>query len=232
MVLNPRMNQCLAQLSDEEFQRLEPQLRLVSLAKGRLLYDQGDSIKNFIFPVTAKIAIASNLDGDAYTDLVLIGSWGMIGSRLLIDGISSHRVYVSVPGFAYEISASPMLHEFRRFAGVHDICIATIENMLAKISNEVICSRFHSLEQRLAKWFLLRMDEGDDTTLETTHQAIANSMGYKREAVTLALRQFQGIEVSRGKIHVSYRGWMERASCSCFVPPQWTMDRQLDIWEK
>ena len=232
MVLNSRMNQCLAQISDEEFQRLEPQLRLVSLAKGRLLYDQGDSIKNFIFPVTAKIAIASNLDGDAYTDLVLIGSWGMIGSRLLIDGISSHRVYVSVPGFAYEISASPMLHEFRRFAGVHDICMTTIENMLAKISNEVICSRFQSLEQRLAKWFLLRMDEGDDNTIDTTHQAIATSMGYKREAVTLALRQFQGIEVSRGKIHVSDRGWMERASCSCFVPPQWTMDRQLDIWEK
>lgn len=232
MVLNPRMNQCLAQLSDEEFQRLEPQLRLVSLTKGRLLYEAGDPIRNFLFPVTSKIAIASNLDGDAYTDLVLIGSWGMIGRRLLIDGISSHRVYVSVPGFAYEISASPMLHEFRRFAGVHDICMATIENLLAKISNEVICSRFHSLEQRLAKWLLLRLDEGDDTTLETTHQAIATSMGYKREAVTLALRQFQGIEVSRGKIHVTDRGWMERACCSCYVSPQRTMDTQLDIWEK
>ena len=232
MVLNPRMNQCLAQLSDEEFQRLEPQLRLVSLTKASVLFEPGDSMKSFLFPVTAKISIATSFDGVNFTDLVLVGSWGIIGRRILIDGISSHRVYVSVPGFAYEISASPMLHEFRRFAGVHDICMATIENLLAKISNEVICSRFHSLEQRLAKWFLLRMDEGDDNTINTTHQAIATSMGYKREAVTLALRQFQGIEVSRGKIHVSDRGWMERACCSCYVSPHRTMDTQLDIWEK
>jgi CRP-like cAMP-binding protein len=231
-VINPRMNQCLAQLSDGEYKNLEPQLRLVSLARGRVLFESGDSMKSFLFPVTAKIAIATSIDGDNFTDLVLVGSWVMIGRRILIDGISSHRIYVSVPGFAYEISASPMLHEFRRFAGVHDICLATFENLLLKISNEAICSRFHSLEQRLAKWLLLRLDEGNDTTLETTHQAIATSMGYKREAITLALHRFQGIEVSRGKIHVTDRGWMERACCSCYIPSHLINNKQLDIWGK
>jgi CRP-like cAMP-binding protein len=231
VMLNPRMNQCLAQLSEEEYQGLEPQLRLVSLTRGRVLYEPGDSMKRFLFPVTAKISIATCFDDENFTDIVLIGNWGMIGRRILIDGISSHRVHVSVTGFAYEIDASTMLHEFRRFAGVHDICIATVENLLSQISNEVMCSRFHSLEQRLAKWVLLRLDEADDTTVETTHQSIATSMGYKREAISLALSQFEGIEVSRGRIHVTDRGWMRRASCGCYVPPL-VFDTQLNIWEK
>ena len=229
-MLNPRMNQCLAQLSEAEYQGLEPQLRLISLAKGTVLYEPGDPIRKFHFPVTAKLVIAASFDEEAFTDIVMIGSEGMIGRRLLIDGISSHRVYVSVAGFAYEISASPMLHEFRKFAGVHDICLASIENMLLKISAEVICSRFHSLEQRLAKWLLLRLDESDGAVLETTHQSMATSLGYKREAITLALRHFQGIELSRGKIHVRDRSWLERACCNCYKPPNRGIDRQLQIW--
>lgn len=216
-MLNPRMNLCLAQLSDDEFRSLEPHLKLVSLPQGRLMYEPGDPIRKFHFPVTAKIVIAASLDRESFTDIVLIGSEGMIGRRLLIDGISCHRVYVSVAGFAYEVNASPILHEFRRFSGVHGICMASIENMLMKMSKEVICSRFHSLEQRLAKWMLVRLKDSDGDRLETTHQSIAESLGYKREAITLALHRFKGIQVSRGKIYVTDRAWIERTSCRCYA---------------
>lgn len=215
-MINPRMNQCLAQLSEDEYLSLESHFKLVSLPKGKLLYDPGDRIKNFLFPVTAKVAIGTSLDEEKFTDIAVIGAEGMIGRRLLIDGISSHRVYVSVAGFAYEIGESLMLQEFRKFAGVHDICMTSIEQLLLKISTEVICSRFHTLEQRLAKWMLLRLDEGMGKEVETTHQMIGFSLGYKREAITLALRRFPGIKVSRGRIHVNDRGRLERTTCSCY----------------
>lgn len=229
-MLNPRMNHCLAQLDEGEYSRIEAELRLVSLTQGQLLYEAGDPIRKFLFPVTAKIAISASLDGDHYTDIVLIGAEGMLGRRLLIDGISSHRAYVSVAGFAYEISALPILHEFRKFSGVHDICMASIENILMTISKEVLCSRFHSLEQRLAKWLLQRLDEGSGNSVETTHQSIASSLGYKREAITLNLRHLEGVELFRGKIEVKDRSRLERAACSCYAPPDKQIQTQLNIW--
>jgi CRP-like cAMP-binding protein len=108
--------------------------------------------------------------------------------------------------------------------------MASFENLLLKISTEVMCSRFHSLEQRLAKWLLLRLDEGDGKLVETTHQIIATSLGYKREAITLTLRQFQGIDVFRGKIQVNDRGWLERSSCGCYLPHFPPVDNQLELW--
>ena len=229
-MLNPELNLCLAQLDQDEFLSIEPHLRLVSLPKNKLLYEPGDSIKKMHFPVTAKIAIAASLDRETFTDIALIGKEGMIGRRLLIDGISSHRVYVSVAGFAYEVNASPILHEFRRFAGVHDVCMASIENMLLKISNELICSRFHSLEQRLAKWMLMRLDANRDE-IDTTHQSIADSLGCKRETITLTLRRLKGIKVSRGKIRVTDRGYLKRWSCGCYVAEKPSIDNQLKFWQ-
>jgi CRP-like cAMP-binding protein len=225
------MNQCLAQLSEAEYLLLESHFKLVSLPKGKLLYDPGDRIKNFLFPITAKVAIGTSIDEENFTEIAVIGAEGMIGRRLLIDGISSHRVYVSVAGFAYEISESLILQEFRKLAGVHDICVASIEQLLLKISTEVICSRFHSLEQRLAKWMLLRLDEGIGKEVETTHQMIGSSLGYKREAITLALRRFHGIKVSRGKIQVNDRGRLERTTCSCYAAQATVNDNQLNLWQ-
>lgn len=229
-MLHPRMNACLAQLSEEEFQSLESHLKLVALSRGQRLYDPGDRIQKFLFPVTAKLAIAAQVHEDLFSDVLLIGAEGMVGRRLLIDGISTHRVYVTVAGFAYEVSPAPVLHEFRRFAGVHDVCLASIEHVLSQISHEVICSRFHTLEQRLAKWLLLRLDEDSGEIVEATHQCIATSLGYKREAITLALRRFQGLEISRGKILVTDRGWLSRACCPCYVAPVAPAHAQLTMW--
>ena len=229
-MINPRANSRLDSLTAEEFNSIESELKLVSLESDRIISEPNEPFGRFYFPLTAKIAMCMSRDGLPCVDVGVIGSDGMVGLRALLKSRCYLRLYVTSPGLAYQIPVAPILHEYRKFGGIYDMCMMAYQDNQDKIVTEIACDHYHSIEQRVACWVLRRTELPATTEIITTHQKIANSLGCKREAVTLALRQFQGIELSRGKITVHDRGWMERACCSCYAPPFQTADHQMNIW--
>ena len=89
--------------------------------------------------------------------------------------------------------------------------------MVSKMSMEVACANFHSLEQRVAKWLLIRHDHHRNDPIRVTHQSIADSLGVRREAITLILRKMRGLSFSRGAIKVVDREMLEHSTCECYA---------------
>ena len=57
ITLDPRINHLLAALPDAEWQRWKPQLELVDLPLGQVLYESGSTLKHVYFPITAIVSL-------------------------------------------------------------------------------------------------------------------------------------------------------------------------------
>ena len=82
---------------------------------------------------------------------------------------------------------------------------------------EVACAHFHTLEQRVAKWVLIRHDQDRSAPIQATRQSIVDSLAVRRESVTNTLGKMRGLSHSRAAIEVEDRASLEHASCECYV---------------
>jgi CRP-like cAMP-binding protein len=76
------------------------------------------------------------------------------------------------------------------------------------------------VNQRLARWLLMTHDRTRGDQLHLTHQFLADMLGVRRSAITIAagLLQERGvIQYSRGEIQVLDRAALEASSCECYA---------------
>jgi CRP-like cAMP-binding protein len=217
LAMNPKLNELLDQLPDADYQKLLPNLRLISLVSGQELYAPGAIISRIYFPVTTAVALAKVIASGQAIDTAIIGSDGLVGLRGLDRGVSAHRFHVTTSGFAYVIDRSSLLQESRIAPAIYRMCLQAGLQMILKMSVEMACAHFHGLEQRVAKWILIRHDLCRCAPVRATHQTIADSLGVRREAVTNTFRKLRGISISRSAIEVEDRALLEAASCECYV---------------
>ena len=96
------------------------------------------------------------------------------------------------------------------------MCFYSAVKAMRRMSLEVACINFHSIEQRMAKWILMRHDLASENIVKTTHLAIAQSMGVRREAITIAGAKLKGLEHTRGMIEITDRSLLEKFACGCY----------------
>ena len=215
-MVNPRLNELLDQLPQPDLQTLSPYLTLVSLVADQVLCDPGEPIETIYFPVNALVAIATVLSDGNSVDTALIGADGLVGLKALDPRASSHRCHITGSGLTYRIARSDLMREAHSSVGISRMCIKAGIQMVRKMSLEVACIHFHSLEQRLAKWLLIRLDHGSLEAVRTTHQAIADSLGVRREGITIGLQRLGGIGSRRGCVEIHDRSLLETYSCECY----------------
>lgn len=214
--MNPKLNAMLAQLPEADYELLLPFLQLVSLEEGRTLYALGQPMPTVYFPINTLVAVAMRLRDGVTIDTCLVGAQGIMGLRGLFAPCQ-HHIYVAVTGMAYKMDIERLRQVMRASFPVLEMCLRARENNLVNMSIEVACSHFHSNEQRLARWLLTRMDRHQTQHFQTTHQAIADSLGVRRETVTHALSKLKGLEYGRGQIKVVDRSGIESACCECYA---------------
>jgi len=215
-MVHPRCNTLLAQLPDADFEHLLPHLQLISLSAGDRLYNAGDPIGKIHFPVTALIALTRELSDGTRIDTALLGSDEMLGLRGLLGDSSMHSVHVAASGLAYQLPLSVIQQAIASRHAVYRMCMQGGNDILNHISVETACAHFHCTEQRLARWLLTRQDLLGSSHIEATHKRIAESLGVRREAITLACRKLGGIESRHGQIELLDRTPLEQMSCDCY----------------
>lgn len=224
--MNPKSNKLIAQISDSEYEMIFTSFRLMSLKQGDKLFSPGEEPKYVYFPVNAMISIAKDTRDGNSIDMAIVGEEGAVGLRGLFFNNNPYRVYASTSGLAYVVEMKEIKSLSKSGSWVNLIYMQANHQILEQIATEASCIHFHTVYQRVARWLLIRGHRTNSLFINATHQDIADSLGVRREAVTLALSKLPGIQYCRGNVEIQDFSSLEKEACDCYRPNSATTSDQ------
>ena len=228
---SPRQNHLLAALPAAESERLYPQLELVLLPLGEVLYESGARVQCVYFPIDSIVSLLRVLSGGASAEIAVVGNEGIIGIALFMGGETMpNRAVVQSEGHAYRLRGHLLKEEFSRAGELQHLLLRYTQALLTQTSQTAVCNRRHLVDQQLCRWLLLSLDRVSSNKLTMTQELIANMLGVRREGVTEAAGELQRaglIRYSRGQITVIDRPRLEARACECYQVVKTEYDRLL-----
>jgi CRP-like cAMP-binding protein len=229
--IEARQNHLLAEVTDEELSRLLPNLQLVSLPLGQIIYEPGEKLEYVFFPTTAIISLLYIMENGASAEIGVVGNDGLVGIAIFMGGdTTSNRAVVQSAGEALKIKPKSMKDEFTRGGRFHNLCLRYTQALITQISQTAVCNRLHSVDQQLCRWLLLSHDRLPSDRLIMTQDLIANMLGVRREGITHAARRLQNagyISYVRGDMTILNRSGLEAGVCECYQVVKAEYDRLL-----
>jgi CRP-like cAMP-binding protein len=228
----PLDNKLLAALPKEVFDRLLPNLKLVSMPLGKVIYESGAKLESVCFPIPGCIlSMLYVMEDGASAEIAVVGNEGMIGIALFMGGDTTpSRAIVQSAGQAYTLESVFLKSEFARHTQLQILLLRYTQALITQMSQTAVCNRHHSVEQQLCRWLLLSLDRLSSSELTMTQELIANMLGVRREGVTEAAGKLQArglIRYSRGRITVLDRPGLEQQVCECYAVVKKEYDRLL-----
>jgi CRP-like cAMP-binding protein len=213
-------NRLLEALSRVDRNGMLRRCELVNLAFAEVLFNPGDRIKHVYFPLDSVVSLVASLDSRPRLEVALVGSEGMIGTSLLLGTVLApfHGV-VQGGGTALRMPAALFVSEIERGASLRRGLGRYVEVLLNQLALTAICVRFHTVEERLARWLLISRDRAKADDLRFTQAFLGYMLGVRREGVSEAggILQKRGlIRYSRGAITILDQRGLEKTSCTCY----------------
>lgn len=228
---NPLQNQLLASLPEAEWERWLPQLELVDLPLGKVLYESGGQMSYVYFPTSAIVSLLYVLESGASAEIAVVGFEGVVGISIFMGGGSTpSRALVQSAGKGFRLRADTIKAEFERSGPVMHLMLRYTQALITQMTQTAVCNRHHSLDQQLCRWLLLSLDRLPGNELTMTQELISNMLGVRREGVTEAALKIQAsglISYTRGRIRVLDRAGLEKRSCECYDVVKLEYDRLL-----
>ena len=216
----PKQNLLLATLPAEIFERLSPQLELISMPLGEVLYESGGQLQHVYFPTTAILSLHYVMEDGASAEIAGVGNEGVLGISLFMGGNTTpSRATVQTAGSGYRLKSQLMLEEFNRAGVMQKLLLRYTQALITQISQTAVCNRHHSVEQQLCRWLLLTLDRLPSNELTMTQELIASMLGVRREGITETAGNLQRsglISYRRGHITVINRAGLETHTCECY----------------
>ena len=222
---NPRQNHLLDALPATEYDRLFPNLELVALSSGDVLYESGDKLNFAYFPTTGRVSLLYLMENGASSEIAVVGNEGMIGVSLFMGGETTpNQAVVLSAGYAYRLREQLFMQEFdraggRRSGALQHLLLRYTQALLNQMAQTAVCNQHHSIEQRLCYWLLISFDRISGNELIMTHGLMATMLGVRREVITKAAGKLQRaglIQYSRGHITLVDRPKLEALACECY----------------
>jgi len=234
---SPRQNRLLAALPAADLDALAAHLELVSLKVGEKLYGPDGQSRYAYFPTTAIVSLQYLIESGASCAVAGVGNEGMVGVSLFMGGnVTASSAMVQTAGEAYRLTPGLLKHEFERYGALQRLLLLYTQALITQMSQTVVCTRHHSIEQQLCRWLLLTLDRLPLKELLMTQELIANMFGVRRESITEAAGKLQRagiISYRRGHISVLDRERLETFACECYAVVRKEQDRLLpDVLER
>jgi CRP-like cAMP-binding protein len=230
-IQEPRDNHLLAALPAEEYARLAPNLELVTMPLGHVLYESGSELRDVYFPTNSIVSLLYVMLDGASAEIAVVGNEGVIGVALFMGGETMpNRAVVQSAGHAYRLKGQLLKEEFNRSGELQHLLLRYTQALLTQMAQTAVCNRHHSLDQQLCRWLLLSLDRLPSDELVMTQELIANMLGVRREGVTEAAGNLQKaglIRYSRGHITVLDRAGLEARVCECYAVVRREFERLL-----
>ncbi len=217
----PIENHLLAALPQQEYQRLQPDLKQVALVFGEVLYEVGEVIQNVYFPNQGIISLLSTVEDRSTLEVGIVGSEGMAGLPVFLGAKTSlNRALVQGAGTAMRLKAVVLRQQIRGNRPLSELLRRYTHSWLTQISQGAVCNRFHRVEERLARWLLMTHDRLRSEEFRLTQEFLSDMLGVRREGVVRAARILQQrnlIRYVRGHLQILNRAGLEAASCQCYT---------------
>lgn len=211
----------LAALSEAAIRPWLQLLEAVDLPLGSVLHETGRVAGHVYFPTTAIASLMFTLEDGCTAETAVIGKEGIVGiSTFLGGGSTPSRAVVQSAGRALRLSSRAIKEAFDLHGPVTRLMLRYTQALIAQIAQTGVCNRHHTLDKRLCRWLLSRMDRLTGNELAMTQELIASMLGVRREGITEAALQLQAaglIHYSRGHMTLLDRPGLERRACECYA---------------
>lgn len=228
---SPQQNRLLATLPEAVLARIEPELAPIPLTLGQVIYEPDESLEHVYFPTTAIVSLLYIMENGTSAEMGIVGRDGVVGIAVFMGGDTTpNRAVVQCAGSAYRLELRFFREEFRRVGELHRALMLYTQALLTQMSQTAVCNRLHSIEQQLCRCLLLSRDRLDSDELIMTQELIANALGVRREAISVAAHRLQDaglIRYRRGHIRILDHPALERAVCECYQVVKTECERLL-----
>jgi CRP-like cAMP-binding protein len=213
-------NKLLAAIPGNERERVLRKLTPVFLSFGETLYESGAQLNQVYFPTSAIVSLSYVMANGTCAEIAVVGNEGVVGVALFMgDATTPGRAVVHGAGWAYSLTGALLKQEFTRGGAILQLLLRYTQALLAQMTQTVVCDRHHSLDQRLCRWLLLRLDRMETDELTMTQEAVVDMAGVRREEVIAALGSLRSaglLHYSQSHITVVDRAGLEARSCECY----------------
>src|SRR5665647_1687104 len=132
----PNQNYLLAALPAEVFERLSPDLELIPMPLGEVLYESGGQLQHVYFPTTAIVSLHYVMEDGASAEIAGVGNEGVLGISLFMGGNTTpSRATVQTAGCGYRLKGRLMMEEFNRAGGRRT---GALQNLLLRYTQALI----------------------------------------------------------------------------------------------
>jgi CRP-like cAMP-binding protein len=213
-------NGLLATLPSAIYERLKPSLTRVRLEAGSTLYDVGTTIDHAWFITSGMVSLlAVTEDGDT-VEIASVGREGLVGlSSMKNRRDMEFRAQVRIEGSALLVDRRALKNLNGQGSIVSELLSDYTHGMSERIAREVLCLRFHTTEQRLARWLLLAHSRTAMDAFELTHESFVDILGISRSVVSVAagiLQKKGGIRYLRGRVTIQNHRKLLASTCECY----------------
>jgi CRP-like cAMP-binding protein len=200
---------------------LGPHLRVVSLERNQVLYEQGDTIDYIYFPLDSVVSSLAIMEDGTTMETLMVGPEGLVGvSAILGSGRSRQWFWVLVSGNAIQLEAKFLDTLLVRNENALKAFLRFYRSTITQVSQRCVCNTRHTVLDRLCCWLLMLHDRVGDSNLRLTQEVIASRLGARRAGITVAagvLQAMKAIEYRRGQLYIKERAVLERAVCECYT---------------
>ncbi len=228
----PSQNHLLAALAAEDLARLAPQLELVPLRLGQVIYQPGEHLRHVYFPTTAIISLHYVMASGSSAEITAVGNDGVVGIALFMGGDTTpSSATVPIAGHGYRLESRVLKQEFNGGGLIQRVLLRYTQALMTQVTQTGACNRHHSIAQQLCRWLLLTLDRSGSDELVITQELIASTLGVRREGITEAAGKLQRaghISYRRGHISVLHRPGLETMACECYAVVRKEVDR---LWQ-
>lgn len=231
-LLGAQQNHVLNALSAADLTQLFGELELVTLHAGKRLFDLGSVYDYTYFPTTAIVSLMYITDDGDSTEIAIVGREGAVGLALYDGERATCCALVQAGGYAFRLRTSALRAAFQQAGALADLMCRYTSALMNHIAQNIVASRHCSIEQKLARVLLERMDRSLSAEIGITQDAMASLLGMRRESVTLAAQRMQDhglIRYSRGTVAVLDRSALERHAGPCYMTARAGFDQLKNV---